>query len=183
MSVKLLAGRRKALITSIAVIAAIIAAVGAGVLFRNMQGDDGTQPPAGGGGGQLEDRRSEETKRAQELALSGKPEEASRYINEQLASGNVSDSQKYDLYLQQGVIAYEQGKHQEAYDSYKRAEGAKQTREISELLADAATAMGKKEDAVKHLKDAIGRMDTDGPTYEDDKALIEDKIRGLGGSV
>lgn len=183
MSVKLLAGRRRSLITAIAVVAAIVAAIGAGVLFRSMQNNDDPQTQNGGSGVQLEDRRSEETKKAQDLALSGNVDEATKYINDQLEKGNLDDGQKYDLYLQQGVILYEQGKHQESYDSYKRAEAIKQTREISELLADAAAGMGKDDQAVQHLKDAIQRMNTNSPIYDDDKATIEDKIRSLGGSV
>ncbi len=176
-----LTGKRKIILTVIAIIGAIIAATAAGMWLRSSQQDDASRDA--GDRGKLVDTTSKEKTQAQQLALSGKTDEANKYIDEQLAKPDLTTTQKYDLYLQQGVILANQSKWKEAIASYKKAEEQQATREISRLISSAAFADGDKATAIAYWKKELTQMNKQSPLYDEDKKVVEQQIRDAGGSL
>jgi hypothetical protein len=176
---ELLAGKRKQIFMYGAIGLAVVAALTAGVWLRTLRQDKTPQNVTAG----VADTLSSETKKAQDLAVRGKTDEAKKYITDELAKSDLTASQKYDLYIQQGVIAQNADKKQEALDSYKLAEAAKPTREVSGLIAEISLALDDKDTAIAYWKKEITQIDRNSPLYEEDKRSLEQRIRDNGGEL
>lgn len=157
-------------------ISVFVAAVGGGVglrmLLDNSKPDTSTgiqvQPTAGN--------------KAQDLAISGKYADAHKQISDALSKPDVSSGDKYVLYYQQGATYLNEGKIQQAIDSYKQAEAVQATHSVTKSIGDAYAQLDNKEEAIEYYKKAISLLATsNSPIAGEDKSLLEEKIRNLGG--
>lgn len=156
----------------------IVGAVGAGALLWWFQNREVSNAPI-----VAEAQLPQAATDAQELASSGDVAGSNKKISDALSKTGVSDGEKFDLYIQQGVNFGEQGQHQQALDSFKKAEAIKQNFMISHLIAEQAEALGDKQMAITYYKKTISQLDTKSPVYSSDKKTYEDKIKELGGTL
>lgn len=115
------------------------------------------------------------------LAQSGDYSAAQQQIADALKQPNLSDGDKYNLYFQQGANYENQGKNQEALDSYKQAADNKQTQDIYESMGRMAGKLGDTQAAINYYKKAIQLIPSSDPVAAGDKASLERDIMDLGG--
>lgn len=169
--------RRKIIVTVVGVLL-VVAAVGAGALLWWLQNREESNAPV-----VAEAQLPQAATDAQELAASGDVNASNKKINDALNKSGVSDNDKFDLYIQQGINFGEQNQHQQAFDSFKKAEAIKQNSMVSHLIAEQAEALGDKQTAISYYKKTISQLDAKSPVYGSDKKVYEDKIKELGGTL
>lgn len=113
----------------------------------------------------------------QNLRIGAKPDEAQQKINDALNDPSTSDTIKYQLYIQQGSLAKQNGSITDAIASYEKAAAIKETYEITVLLGDTYATVDKAK-AISWYKKALPLVPKEGnPVYEDDIATIEKSIQ------
>jgi tetratricopeptide (TPR) repeat protein len=152
-------------------IAVVILALGAGAWLRWWQQDDRAEP----------EEQPSSVSRAENLTLNGNYEQAHKTVNDALADPNLSDDEKYDLLIQQGIIYENQNDVEAAMASYRRAESVKETADVDQSIARMAEELGDKQLAIEYYKKAIPLIPQDDPTRESLKIYFENKIRVLEG--
>jgi tetratricopeptide (TPR) repeat protein len=176
-------GNRR-IISSIAVVVAVLAALGLGIVIRNAQSDKAAEKKAvTTTTGQPADTTTAEVKQVQGFLSEGKTNEATAYVDQQLAKTDITDQQKYDLFTSQGDIAYDKGDYNGAVASYQKAEAVTPGYRATLSAARAAEKANNKEVAIAYYKKAIERMDKSSPLYDEDKANHEEVIKYLGGTL
>ncbi len=184
-------GNKTAIVKGILVVGAIIVALGLGMLLRQIQGSDKAAAPSSGSGDSSADgvtstKLSTESKTASELANGGSVDESNKYIAEQLAKPTATDPQKFDLYRQQALNAYNSGNYQLAFDSWVSANAIKTSASLLEVIGDAAREQGKKTIAADYYKKALEQLAKEkasNPSYNDEKAMLETKVKSQGGTI
>jgi tetratricopeptide (TPR) repeat protein len=120
--------------------------------------------------------------KAQDLSASGDFSGAHKQLDDALNKSDVSSSDKYALYYQQGTTYFNESNYTAAIENYKKAEALQPTESLSESIGDAYVASGDKNQAITYYKKAISQISSDGnPVAGDDKTALEDKIRAQGG--
>lgn len=170
----------KRVLTIAGIIGVLVLAAGLGVVASFFQ-QKNLKAPEATVVGQLEDKLPANIKEAQELAVSGKTQEANKKIAEGLADPNLGTQEKYDLLVQQGVTYEIEGKYQLAVNSYLKAEEVKPGFKISKLIADEALLANNKAVALTYYKKGLSQLDKNYPLYESEKKQFEQKIKELGG--
>lgn len=155
----------------LAVIAAVIAAAGAGILVRSlMDRKESVVVP---------DQMPAVIQDVQNLALQGKQDEADRIIEQALQDPATPPDVKFTLYSQQGANYYEKGEYQKALDSYTNAFKIRETFEMAQAIATTWIQLGDKQQAIDFYRKAIELMPQDNPVRDDDIQLIEEQIKAL----
>jgi tetratricopeptide (TPR) repeat protein len=175
---------KKQVIAGISVVAVIAAAVGFGILVRSLQqqnGGDGTASSDGAvaTGQKLPALISE----IQDLQSAGKPEEATKKIDEALAKGDADNETKYMLYIQKGSAAVNSGNNQAALEQYLKAYAVSKTYESTRLIADTYRDLGDKQKAIEYYKLAYGLIPDDYTLAEPERENIKKTVTALGGSI
>lgn len=166
-------GTKRVFISVMVVLLVLVAAVGAGAGVRwwQQQKDykEGAKP----------ETVSKQALDAQDLALTGNYDKAHQALESALSNPQLSDNERYELLLQQGLTYESQKKYEEAIDSFKLAESAKQTMAAAESIARVAREMGNTELAVEYYKKAIPLIPPDEPRRESIKRNFEEWISRL----
>lgn len=173
-----LKGNKRKIIVVVGGIILIGVAIGTGALLWWLQNREESNTPI-----VAEAQLPQAASEAQELAASGDVNGSNKKINDALNSASTSSSEKFDLYVQQGINFGEQNQHQQALDSFKKAEAIKQNFMVSHLIAEQAEALGDKQMAIAYYKKTISQLDTKSPVYGSDKKTYEDKVKELGGTL
>jgi len=155
----------------------IVAAIGAGVLVWWLQNKAAPAVPT-----TAEKQLPQSASNAQDLAVTQGADAANKQIADSLQKQGISNDEKYSLYIQQGANYDDQGQHQQALDSFKKAEAIQQNYTVSHLIAEQAAALGDKQTAIQYYKKTISQLDTKNPLYNQDKQTYEDNIKALGGT-
>ena len=168
---------RKTIISIIIVVAVILIAFGAGILLYWLNRGGGPNDDSGLIG--LPDRSgSKEAIQAQDLAAQGKYDQAQQVLSDALK--NTSDNtEKYNLYLEQGVNFESQRKYDEAIAAYQQAAAAQATSGVYEAIARAATSKGDKQLAIQSYQKAIEQLNLTDERQKSMKADYENQIKEL----
>lgn len=183
-------GKKKQIITAVVIVLVLALAVAAGVLVQWLQHKNGS----GGGnhgattdtsaldqsGAQVQNSLPDSVKTAQNLAESGNYTQSNKDIASSIASSSSND-EKFELYLQQGVNAENEGKWDDALTAYKNAEKLKQTWALYEDLGRASEGKGDKAGAINYYRKAISMLPTSDPLYQLEKNQLQASITNLGG--
>lgn len=174
---------KKQVLIILGVIGAILLALGAGVLVWWLQHGGANKPAAPSVvGSQSTNALIKPAADAQQQALKGDTSGAVQTIQSALNQQNVSDKDKYTLYVQEGVTYSNDKQYQKALDAFKQAEAVRSDFTTSHLIAEQAEALGDKTTALTYYKKALSQLDTKAISYRSDKQVYEDKIRSLGGT-
>ncbi len=177
---------KKTVLKIIGVIVLLLAMVGAGVFAWWWKNKDNVTDQGGLGGYSAADEETlpEAASDAQNLALSGKADEAQQKISDALAQTTSTDTkERQQLYVQQGVIYENNGDYQDALQSYLAADAIISDFTTTHLIGETYEALGDSTNAIKYYKLAIAALDTTSPGYESDKAFYENKVKALGGQL
>lgn len=171
----------KRVLSVIAVVGVLVLAVVAGAAFRVWQNKQGVQIDSGSGANtKTASGLSESMDEIQNLRLEGKEEEAQKKIQEQLAAGSTSDTEKYQLYIQQGNAYVDTKDYLGAINAYGKADAVKSTYETNTLLAETWKSLGNKAKAAEYYKKALPLIPNT-PVQAEEKASVEQKIKDLEG--
>lgn len=171
----------KKIMSVIAITCMILLALGAGAAFRMWQNKHVAKLDTGSAANtKTVSGLSESMDEIQNLRLEGKEDEAQKKIQEKLASGSVSNTEKYQLYIQQGNAFVDKKDYLGAIDAYGKADAIKSTYETTSLLAGTWKALGNKSKAAEYYKKALPLIPAS-PVQEEEKASIEQKIKDLEG--
>lgn len=171
------ASRKKKILTAVVAVLIVIAAGGAGLGLRWWQDrDDNSKDQAP----QTRSGISSEIDAIQDLRAQGDLEGADKLINDSLKDSNISNDEKYLLYIQQGNNLLNGGDMQGALTSYQNAEAIKTTFEVTSLLGNTYRDAGNKEKAIEYYKKAIPLV-PESPLQAAEKESLEQKITSLGG--
>jgi tetratricopeptide (TPR) repeat protein len=121
------------------------------------------------------------TEQVQNDILSGEYDKAHETINKALDSSNLSDIDKYNLYIQQGSVYESQQNYEAAMESYRKAEAIQEDVGIVYAIANVAQVMGDKELAARYFRKAIPLISEDDPMKEQRKLDFENWARILEG--
>lgn len=168
--------KRRAILWIVVGIALFVAAIGGGLAIRMWRsGTHNTdQTPT--------TTLPSSANKAQDLALTGSYADAHQQLNQALNKPGLSDSDKFALFYQQGVTYQNEGKLQQAIDSYKQAEAISLTQSLAESIGDAYAQQGNKEQAISYYKKAIQVVSSsNNPVGGDEKSALEQKIHDQGG--
>jgi tetratricopeptide (TPR) repeat protein len=168
---------KKQALAAAGVILLLAAAAAVGVAIQWLQGgssDTAARTPAS-------EKLSPTINESQNLALSGKTEEANKKLQEALDKPNVASTEKYQLLVQQGVNYSNDKKPQQALEAFKQAEAIQQTSTVSHLIAEQYETLGDKTTAITYYKKTISQLDKKSPLYDADKKHYEEQITALGG--
>lgn len=182
-----LKGKKKLIITVIAVVLLLAAGLGAGMWLRwfqsgggNTNGGDTSGNTSNGEGDALtQNDLPSNVKAAQDTAATSGAEESNKQIASSLPGASNDD--KFELYLQQGINFENESKWSDALTSYKNAEAIKQTANVYESLGRVEENLGDKNAAIDYYKKAIPLLNQDSPMYASYKQGLQDKITALGG--
>lgn len=168
---------KKVVLSVLSVLGVLIVAGAAGFGFRYMQ-DNNTDPVSQSAykGSPL----PEDVDETQNLRVAGDTEGSLKKIDEALSDSNVSNSEKYQLYLQQGNAYSDKQDMNAAISSYLKAEEVSETYEIVSLLATMYEQAGNKAKAIEYYKKSIPLIPNN-PMREQYKSDAEKKIQKLGG--
>lgn len=118
----------------------------------------------------------------QNLNLAGKTDDALKYIDDGLNKSDVSDADKYQLYIQQGNIYAEQSKFDEAVKAFEQARAVKETYEVVRKLGISYQQTGDNTKAIENYKKAIQLNPKDNPLRESQNNQLKEMITNLGGT-
>ncbi len=149
----------------------VVFAAGAGMGLRWWQ----NKPETSGGPKPLPAAIEE----SQNQALDGNYENAHKTIDTALSGDNLSDQQKYELYVQQGATYSNEGKYKEAIESYKKAAAIKETQNVYTLMAEDSAELGDKQAAINYYKKAIENIAESNPIGQANKKTYELRIQEL----
>ncbi|HSX32233.1 MAG TPA: hypothetical protein VLF43_03155 [Candidatus Saccharimonadales bacterium] len=116
----------------------------------------------------------------QQLRAGGNTAEAEKKINEALSSPTATDTEKYQLYIQQGNLLTDKNDYAGAAAIYTKAEALDKTYEITVLLGDTWRQAGDKAKAKDYYQKAIPLIPQSSPFRDDEKSSLEQKIKALG---
>ena len=120
----------------------------------------------------------------QNMRAGGNPEEAKKKIDAAINNPDTSNDIKYQLYIQQGSLAKENGSLPDAIVSYEKAAAIKMTYEAASLLGRTYALAGDKAKAISWYKKAIPAIPTEEEgnfMHDVDQEDMEEAIRSLGG--
>jgi tetratricopeptide (TPR) repeat protein len=163
--------------TTITVVVVVVLLVGTVILGAFTQGwlSNILKPSATNSRQKFEDAR--------DLRLQGKPGEAQQNVEEQLKDTSLSDTQRYALYRELGILAYDKKDYKTAVTNYEKAAAINETYEITQLLADAWHMAGNDAKAIEYYKKALKLIPQDSPVAATEKSIIEAHIKLLGGTL
>jgi tetratricopeptide (TPR) repeat protein len=150
----------------------VLAGVAAVAVWWQQQNDDRSSQP---------DPMAQMTEQVQNDILSGEYDKAHETINKALDSSNLSDIDKYNLYIQQGSVYESQQNYEAAMESYRKAEAIQEDVGIVYAIANVAQVMGDKELAARYFRKAIPLISEDDPMKEQRKLDFENWARILEG--
>jgi len=157
----------------------VVLAGGAGVAARWWQQREGTHDHAGGDHVHPgEYVFSEDVVAAQKLAQDGDYDKAHEAINNALANPSISNREKHDLLVQQGVTYESQQNYDAALESYRQAETFMESLQVAQSIANIAQQKGDKELAITYFKKALA-LAPDDPAGQTLKRYFEDAIKYL----
>lgn len=117
--------------------------------------------------------------KVQDFLADQKTDEASKYINDQLAKTTLSSEERYLLYLEQGSLAFDKGDYQAAADSYTKAAAVKETFLVVRKLGGIWDTLGDKQKAITYYKRALEINPADNPLRESNEATLKELITML----
>ncbi|HSX30227.1 MAG TPA: hypothetical protein VLE73_06750 [Candidatus Saccharimonadales bacterium] len=175
-------GLNKRILTPIIVVVIVLAATWAGVGFRLLQNkkqndtasDTSTAARTVSGLPKAVDD-------VQQLRASGNATEAEKKINAALNDPATTNTEKYQLYIQQGNLLTDKNDYADAAAVYTKAAALDKTYEITVLLGDTWRQAGDNAKAKDYYQQAIPLIPQSSPVRDDDKAQLEEKIKALGG--
>jgi tetratricopeptide (TPR) repeat protein len=151
----------------------VLAAAGAGVLVRSLQTkDDVVDPPT----------LPTSVKETEQLLISGDVDGAQAYVDDRLKDTSISKEERYQLYVKQGVIAYEKKDYQAAIEPYTKAFALNENADMASKLGVTWQELGDKQKAIEFYKKAIDlnlKNSKDNPTYESDNNTLKQMIAAL----
>jgi len=155
----------------VALIVMVIVAAGAGVFARWLQNKhasqaiiDPTPPPP------------ESVAEAQDLLGQGKVAEADEYVKNQLKNSELSSEERWQLYIEQGRIAYEKQDYNEAIEAYTNAWAIHESYELARSLGVTWQQLGDNTKAIEFYRKAIELNPQDNPTREADNNVLNQMI-------
>jgi tetratricopeptide (TPR) repeat protein len=168
--------RKRRLIQWAGVAVFLVLCAGAGVAWRwhQQQGLSNKQPIF------AQEHLKQEVVQARDLQANGKSDQANSVIANALATSK-NDSERYELYLQQGANYENQQKYPDALTSYKNALAVKQTFTVYYNLGRVSEALGDKQAAINYYRSAVPLIDTKLPSGSADKRDLETKNKEQGG--
>lgn len=178
--------KRKQLLVALWVVLFLVAMVGVGALVWWLQNKN-----AGGGNTSgtspyskaVEKPGPEAVSESQNLAIAGKTDEAAQKLQQALQQPGVNDSDKQQLYIQEGVVYSNSGQYQKALDAFLAAEKAKSDFTTSHLIGEQYEALGNNAKAIEYYKKALAQLDPNAISYGMDKEVYEAKVKELGGQL
>jgi len=183
-------GKKKQIITAVVVVLLIALAVAAGVFVQwlqhkgNPNNKGATTDTSSLGGDQTgalaQNSLPSSVKDAQGLAANGNYDQSNKEIASSIASSS-DNSEKFELYIQQGVNAENEGKYADALTAYKNAEKLKQTWAIYENLGRASEETGDKAGALSYYRKALSMVPDNDPLNQLEKNQLQANITNLGG--
>lgn len=170
---------RKLVISIIIVVAVVVIALAAGILLYWLNKGGNSGPSDGSGLIGLPDRTgSKEAIQAQDLAAQGKYDQARQVISDALK--NTADTtEKYNLYLEEGVNYESQQNYDDAIAAYQQAANLQATSAAYEAIARAAAAKGDKQLAIANYQKAIAQLDLSQERQKSMKTDYENQIKEL----
>ena len=125
------------------------------------------------------DPRSKSVKQAESLLVSGKSDEAAKYVKDQLANTSLPKGDRYDLYYEQGVIAQNAQDWQLAADAFGSAFAIKQDYDVAQKLGSTWQQLGDKQKAIDYYKKAIELNPPSNPMRESNNNIFQQLINQL----
>jgi len=148
-------------------------AAAAGVWWWQQRKDDGhsAQP----------DPMTQTAEQVQNDIISGEYDKAHEMINKALDSPDLSDVDKYNLYMQQGAVYESQQNYEAAMESYRKAEAIRVDVGVVYAIANVAQLMGNKELAAEYFRKAIPLIPEDDPMRDQRRIDFENWARMMEG--
>lgn len=172
---------KKKVLTIGGIVLLLLAAAGAGMAVWLLQNRSSLQGGASPFSQQSEKKLPPAVDNAQNLALEGKTDQANQQIQQALNQSGVSDQQKAQLLVQEGVNYTNSNQPQKALDVFLQAEKLQSDFTTSHLIGEQYEVLGNKDLAIQYYKKAITQLDPKSIGYNGDKTTYEDKIKALGG--
>lgn len=113
------------------------------------------------------------------LAAQGKGVQAQQQLQQQIDT-TTDNSEKFELYIQQGLNYMNQKDYTNAINSLQKADAIKSDFRINALLGDVYVLQGNKVAAKEHYTKAISLIDPESSGKDAEKRRMENKIRSLG---
>ena len=120
---------------------------------------------------------------AQQLAIAGKVEESNKKLQEALNQGNIPNTERQQILVQQGVNYANSDNYQKALELFLEAEKVASTFTTSQLIGSSYEELGNKEKAIEYYKKALSQLDQNARGYVMDKEYYEAKVKELGGQL
>lgn len=118
---------------------------------------------------------------AQQLAANGKYAEAVKSINSAIVNANT-DSERYQLYIEQGLIYENQQQYASALVAFQQAQAITSDYAAAEAVGRGAQETGNSQLAMQNYRLALQLLNTnDNPNADRVKADLNQRIHDLGG--
>ncbi|MGH7157778.1 MAG: tetratricopeptide repeat protein [Candidatus Saccharimonadales bacterium] len=160
----------------VALAVTVVLAGGAGVFLRYLQNKhtgqatfDPTPPPP------------DSVAEAQSLLGQGKVTEADQYVKDQLKNQSLPSDERWQLYIEQGRIAYEKQDYTEASEAYTNAWAIHESYDLARNLGATWQQLGNNQKAIEFYRKAIELNPQDNPTREADNNVLNQMIEMLEG--
>lgn len=171
---------KKVVLSALGIFAVVALSLGAGVGVRLLQDKNDT---ASSDVVYKGNPVSNEVEDIQRLRAGGNPDAAALKLNQALKKGDLSDAERYMLYIQQGNIASDKNDYPAAAASYEQAATIKQTYEIYMLLGDNWRYAKDNAKALEYYKKALPLIDSKNPMAASYKKSLEQLIASLEGGT
>jgi tetratricopeptide (TPR) repeat protein len=125
------------------------------------------------------DPRPSSVKQADSLLVSGKTEEAAAYVKQQLDKPSLSNTERYELYVEQGLIAQNAEDYQLAADAFGKAFAIKEDYDLAQKLGSTYQQLGDKQKAIDYYKKAIALNPPSNPMRESNNNIFQQMIDQL----
>jgi tetratricopeptide (TPR) repeat protein len=118
---------------------------------------------------------------AQDLLAKGKTDDAAKHVENALSNKNLSNDEKYLLYIEQGRIAQEKGDYPATAAAYEKAEAIKETYDVSRRLGATWQQIGDKQKALTYYEQALrlNPQEKDNPMREAEANSLRKLIDAL----
>ncbi|MBX6334935.1 hypothetical protein IRY61_06395 [Candidatus Saccharibacteria bacterium] len=127
------------------------------------------------------DPMTQTAEEVQNQVITGEFDKAHETIGKALERSNLSDKDKYNLYMQQGAVYESQQNYEAAMESYRKAEAIRVDVGVVYAIANVAQLMGNKELAAEYFRKAIPLIPEDDPMRDQRRIDFENWARMMEG--
>jgi tetratricopeptide (TPR) repeat protein len=164
--------KRTAIMIVLVVVGVALLAGGAWMGVRWWQQRDRSSQP---------DAMAQTAETVQNQVITGEFDKAHETINKAFDNHNLSDEDKYNLYMQQGSVYESQQNYESAMESYRKAEAIREDVGVVYAIANVAQLMGNKELAAEYFRKAIPLIPENDPMRAQRELDFENWARVMEG--